>query len=118
MNTVTNQFCCGVADVDGASEARNESSTKRFVEYVLDSTYYNDGEYALPAHLIFTQASANRKRRGYGFRIAEYIRKHELGAVTESPASMNPRTGNYITVFVWTPNKAANTLAKKFTDYK
>lgn len=112
-----NRFCCGVIDVDGASTARNESSTKVFVECVLETALNINDEDALPAHLIFTQARGDRHRRGYGFRIAGYIRKHGLGTVTVSSANQNPNTGNYITVFVWTPNEAADKLAKTLNDY-
>lgn len=115
MQVETNQYCCGVVDMDGAREARNDANVKRFVTSALFQAYCNDGEDALPAHLIFTQATGNRKPQGYGFRIANYIREKELGTVTISPPRNNHNTGNYVTVFVWTPNKKADKLAAELS---
>jgi len=51
-----------------------------------------------------TYIFSDRVDYGNGQKIADYIREHELGYLTESHATVNPNSGGLIKVFVWTWN--------------
>lgn len=112
--------CCGLVELDGISYSK--SPTNIFIDIfdccvpcdyytvIADETeikhYAEDAVHDKfsAAHAIFTQASRTRKQSGYGFNLARYIEKNNLGTVIASAPAKNPNTGNYIVTFVWTIN--------------
>lgn len=109
-------ICCGVVELDAISYSKSpidifiniiddyycdpgidEAEIKHYAENVVDDKFS-------AAHAIFTQASRTRKKSGYGFNLARYVEKNNLGTVIASAPAKNPNTGNYIVTFVWTIN--------------
>ncbi len=56
------------------------------------------------SHIVFTGAAAT-SRRTYADKLAAYIRRHKLGAVTTARKARNPNSGNILGVYVWTVNR-------------
>jgi hypothetical protein len=102
-----NLYNCGLVEMAGISEFRTAEGC---VAAVVD---YFKGIPSV-SHFIFSQAMTRKIRSGYGFRLAAYITKNQLGTVTASDSAVNPNSGNYIVVFVWAVDrKAISSWAKK-----
>jgi hypothetical protein len=89
--------CCGVREFHGISQGTPTQIIKDFATLAEDP--YNDSDNF--AHVFFTQAG---KRTTYGTRLAEYIKRLDLGSVVSTPVETNPNSGNPLKMFVWTVN--------------
>lgn len=91
--------CCGLVELSGIGGCTAEQAARDIL------TSY-DGEYDPPqcAQIIFTQATRNRQKVGYGYNLAKFVAEHNLGSVAASAPKVNPNSSNIVTCFVWTPN--------------
>ena len=96
MLTVHSMECCGIRELDGVSTTAPADVVRQVARM----------ETRIPAHLIFTQASAQNHELGYGWRLKQYIEENNFGTVVVTQPRKNPNSANKITTFVWTPNKA------------
>lgn len=71
------------------------------------------GGRLLNGHVIFSDVAGNRRA---GTRLANYIRKHDLGTVTESPEAYNRNSTHMIKMYVWTPD--AENFSKWVAQYE
>lgn len=90
-------------------EEYDENGGRNYIPASAWKDHATDVKHAIGyAHLFFTQADEKRgKYSGYGFNLEQYIIDQGLGDVVVSNSSKNGGTGNYITLFVWTPDKKA-----------
>lgn len=84
---------CGLAEINGVTHLDGPQFCADFVKHPQFNGY---------SVFIFSDAIQYG-----GSRIAEYIRKHKLGDLTESPEYRNSNSGNYIRVWIWYPNRQA-----------
>lgn len=87
--------CCGLLELVDISDHCGDAES-----VLLNHAYDVSGNVC---GVLFTQAS----RGTYGDKLANYIRKHQLGTVTSTRLGANPNTGNHIKLFVWKVNEKA-----------
>lgn len=111
--------CCGLHEINGISEYRDDNEDVLFALLTTDEggefdpktdTFKElrslDTEKLLSgSHVVFTQASKTRVKSGYGYNLANLIEKEKLGTVVAGDPSRNPNSGNYVHPFIWTPDK-------------
>lgn len=111
MEISNNTLCCGISEISGISAYR--SAEEAIIDTLTNEDkwdadtqeYVRALEIPEAAHLIFTQAQRTKALTGYGFKIANYIEKNNLGTVIRTPPAKNPNSRNYIITFVWTLNE-------------
>ena len=91
--------CCGVKEI---ANLREYHTTK---EAMQDFCRHNLrwGKLATCRHVFFTQATGDNNEK-YGNRFAAFILKHNLGSVVRTKGDVNPNSGNYLIMWVWTVN--------------
>lgn len=87
--------CCGIRELDGVEEQSAERSA-------LDAAYYWFEHDKDGAHIFFSVTN----RKLHGKNLAAYIIKNKLGTVIKTSPTKNPNSGNMLTMWVWTVNKA------------
>lgn len=105
-----NMQCCGLKELSGLSSHRSPGAalktlaTRKSSYWGATSTSYeNEPPRTIwAAHVIFTQAGKNAQ---YGYRLKDYIEKHDLGQVLATYAKVNPNSGNPLVTFIWTLNR-------------
>ena len=100
MATLQDTTCCGLDEIEGL-----EGSPEETLLHVCEEKYdIGWGDGAKHAFLMFTDTT----KSGRGKQLAEYIEKHGLGYVDKTrKARRNPNTGNYVSVWIWSPNEKA-----------
>jgi hypothetical protein len=109
--------CCGMKELNNISQCPDAPSV--LAELCTALTYMNDGEPLTKTRLAFFLFSGVTKRvindhasnrpDNYALALADYIETEQLGSLVTPEGRINPRSGNTIQVWVWTPNfKAFN----------
>jgi hypothetical protein len=89
--------CCGIQEI--AYIAQDGSPEDVLMSFE---------EYELCAHAIFSVTSSQTAQHRKGRMLADYIRKHKLGAVVATHrGARNPSHAGTIKAWIWTPNHGA-----------
>lgn len=103
---------CGVLQVFGVESQRPETVINAvYDEHIMITYEYADwgGGYSekdLPAFFVFSDIHEPTLVTG-GQALADYIKKHKLGPVSQSTIRRNTNSGNRIRVWTWGPNATA-----------
>ncbi len=97
--------CCGIAELNGVEG----NSPERIIKYVADEILielndppYDNSDWNYQAsHIIFSTTETSQS----GKNLQAYIKQHKLGSCKKTPPRINPRSGNKLTVWVWTWSK-------------
>lgn len=84
--------CCGVRDIDDLSYNR---TAKESMLAVCEMFYNEDMQGAF---CLFTGTTRGK----YAKRFRDYIINNGLGEVIETPAKINPNSGNRLKAYLWT----------------
>lgn len=94
-------MCCGFWEISGISGyTTGRGAMTALLDHMSRSSMYSPACGAV----LFTEANGNEQRKtpiNYGGSFADYIRKHNLGTVTEAPEFYNPNSRNYVRSFIW-----------------
>lgn len=110
--------CCGLLEINGLSYSSRDN-IRDFLDCLNNNVYSGRDEeeclfdhirslnkahsYKSPPYLEFFIFTDNVKR-GRGRRLYNYIKKHDLGYVTQSKSGVNPNSRNVIRIWIWKPN--------------
>ena len=102
-------MCCGVMEASGVASSVRNYGPKGALRSILNASLINtDSINRKFAFLLFTQAISpitmiNRDDdTKYGDRLKDFILENKLGTVTQTEEVINPNSGNYITMYMWT----------------
>lgn len=97
------QGCCGIIELIGLERGKEPE----LVAAVAQKAGLGNGD----THEIFPSkhnlyAFTDASTRGYGRKLAAYIRKHRLGVLAASPVCINPRHNSRVQGWFWKINRA------------
>jgi hypothetical protein len=100
--------CCGLRELhDLSNYRRSDTALIGTIQTLLDEDNCETlaAIKSLPlGNIIFTQAGS---RSRYGFNFAKYLVHNKLGKVQAVPRFKNHNSGNYVNMFIWTPDRDA-----------
>jgi hypothetical protein len=87
--------CCGIRELDGIM---SDNDARKSVVDAAEQWHEEDVDGAFVFFSSFGSSTA-------GQNIAAYIEKYKLGTVMKTRPTLNPNSGNVLTMWVWTVNK-------------
>lgn len=94
MADINQLECCAVAELDGIQDSTLSRTLRDIYEDWFIEEVFN-GRF-----IVFTDNDSCED----GDELRDYIKKHNLGTVVVTRKAVNPNSGNYVKVYVWTVN--------------